>query len=269
MHADSIAILRARSWLLGLVLAALSILALAASQHATADTASGGPLSLLISYRNAPADRPSFRTYLQNEGRTQLAKLQREGVIKNFQVLFNPVANSGTWDAMTVINFARYTDTQRWLTVEQTMPGGLTAAGLKLVQSIDTYSADLNWSASAENPAKESDAIYYVIPYEFGSADEYEKYVEGYVLPQVQGWMREGVLSGYRIFMNRYPVGRPWDALFIYEYRDLDGFGKRADTVSKVRQTLENDPVWKQYHAIKHTLRSETENTIAVSLGQH
>ncbi|HEY0687191.1 MAG TPA: hypothetical protein VGD45_32920 [Steroidobacter sp.] len=263
MHAVSIAIPRA------LLIALLSLVALSVTSRASADSASGGPLSLLISYRNTPADRPAFRAYLLAEGRAQLAKLQRDGVIKDYQILFNPFANSGTWDAMTVVNFAKYGDTQRWMTLEQTTPGGLTAAGLKLVQSIDTYSADLSWTAVAENAGKETDSIYYVIPYEFGSAGEYAKYVEGYVLPQVKGWMREGVLSGYRIFMNRYPVGRPWDALFIYQYRDLENFGQRADTVEKVRKTLENDPVWKQYHAIKQTLRSETENTIAVSLGQH
>jgi hypothetical protein len=269
MHRVSIASLRIRSWELLLLLAALMSISLAVSPRAAADTASGGPLSLLISYRNAPADRPAFRTYLQNEGRAQLAKLQRDGVIKNYQVLFNPFSNSGTWDAMTIVNFANYADTRRWMTLEQTAPGGLTAAGLRLVQSMDTYSADLTWSAVAENAANDSDALYYVIPYEYGSADDYARYVEGYVLPQVNGWMREGVLSGYRIFMNRYPVGRPWDALFIYEYRDLDAFGKRADTVTKVRQTLENEPLWQQFHAIKQTMRSETENTIAVSLGQH
>lgn len=268
MRVVSTAAPRFRHWGLTLLLTALSIIPLASNTRAAADSPSGGPLSLLISYRNAPADRIPFRTYVQNEGRAQLAKLQRDGVIKSYQVLFNPFANSGTWDAMTVVTFADYGDTRRWMSLEQTSPGGLTDAGLKLVQAIDTCSADLQWEGATDAATQESDAIYYVIPYEFGAAGEYEKYVDGYVLPQVKGWMREGVLSGYRIFMNRYPVGRPWDALFIYEYRDLDAFGKRADTVAKVRVGLENEPVWKRYHAIKNTIRSETENTIAVSLGR-
>jgi hypothetical protein len=268
MRTDAIRAVSLRNALLSMFLAAMALVALATSPRAAADVSNGGPLQLLITYRNAPTDRAAFRTYLLNEGRTQLSKFQRDGVIQRYQILFNPFANSGTWDAMTVLTFARYTDTQRWMTVEQTLPGGLTTAGQRLVQSIDTYSADLTWTAAAEQPAKSGDPIYYVIPYEFGAASEYSKYVEGYVLPQVKGWMREGVLSGYRIFMNRYPVGRPWDALFIYEYRDLESFGQRAQTVEKVRKTLENDPVWKQYHAIKQTLRSETENTIAVSLAQ-
>jgi DNA-binding Lrp family transcriptional regulator len=265
MHSDPC--LRPRNGVLAILLAAVSIVATTISLRAAADEVTGGPLSLLITYRSAPADRPAFRTYLQKEGREQLAKLQREGAIKGYQILFNPFAHGGTWDAMTVVSFSRYIDTQRWMTLEQTAPGGLTGVGLRLVQGIDTYSADLTWQGEAEQ-ASHADGIYYAIPYEYGSAADYEKYVEGYVLPQVKGWMREGVLSGYRIFLNRYPVGRPWDALFIYEYRDLEAFGQRAETVSKVRRTLENDAEWKQFHAIKHTLRSETENTIAVSLGQ-
>jgi hypothetical protein len=265
MPSDSLPSLR--NSLLAIVLGVLSIVAVTTSPRAAAEEPAGGPLSLLITYRTAPVDRPAFRTYLQKEGRAQLAKLQRDGAIKSYQILFNPFAHGGTWDAMTVVSFARYTDTQRWMTLEQTSPGGLTAAGTRLVQAIDTYSADLTWQGDAEN-ASHADAIYYVIPYEFGSASEYEKFVDGYVLPQVKGWMQEGVLGSYRMFMNRYPVGRPWDALFIYEYRDLEAFGKRAETVTKVRRTLENDSVWKQLHAIKQTLRSETENTIAVSLAQ-
>lgn len=261
MHSDH------HTGVLTILLTAVSLIAIMTGPRASADEPAGGPLSLLITYRSAPVDRPAFRTYLQKEGREQLARLQRDGVIKSYQILFNPFAHGGTWDAMTVVGFERYADTQRWMTLEQTAPGGLTGAGVRLVQNIDTYSADLTWHGDAEN-ASHANGIYYVIPYEFSSASEYEKFVEGYVLPQVNGWMRERVLDGYRIFLNRYPVGRPWDALFIYEYRDLEAFGKRAETVMKVRRTLEDDPVWKQFHAIKQTLRSETENTIAVSLGQ-
>jgi hypothetical protein len=234
-----------------------------------ADVPTGGPLQLLITYRTAPADRIAFRDYLRTEGRSQLDKLQRDGAIRSYQILFSSFANSGTWDAMTIVSFARYTDTQRWMTLEQSSTGGLTNAGLRLVKSIDTFSADLTWSAATKNASPDRDPIYYVIPYEYDSADTYAKYVEAYVLPQVNGWMLEGVLSGYQIFMNRYPVGRPWDSLFVYQYRDLEAFGLRAETVTKVRKTLENDAAWKQFHAIKHTLRTEDENTIAVSLAPH
>lgn len=244
----------------------LVVLMMLAAQHAMADDAStGGPRNLLITYRSEPADRPAFRAYLQAEGKVQLDKLKHEGVLDRYQILFNPFVRSGTWDAMTVLTFKRYTDTQRWKDIERTMPGGLTPKGLRLAKPIETLSADLTWSGGEEK-ADSHDSVYYVIPYEYVAADPYRKYVDGYVIPQLSGWLREGVLNSYRIFMNRYPVGPTWDALFVYQYRDLESFGRREETVAKVRKTLVDDPVWKQLSDIKQTLRTESENTIAEAI---
>jgi hypothetical protein len=74
--------------------------------------------------------------------------------------------------------------------------------------------------------------------------------------------MKEGVLNRYSLYLNRYPVGDHWDSLFIYEYRDRESFGKREETIAKVRDGLKNDPVWKHWSDIKATIRSESENTI-------
>ena len=250
-----------------IALAALTMaLATLASNPAAADTpTTGGPRSLLITYRSEPANRPAFRAYLQSEERAQLDKLKREGVLESYQILFNPFVTSGTWDAMTVLTFTHYADTQRWKELERTAPGGLSAKGLRLAKPVDTYSADLAWSGGDPKSA-DSSSVYYVIPYEYAAADSYRKYVDGYVIPQVSGWIREGVLANYRIFMNRFPVGPPWDALFIYQYRDLEAFGRRDEIVAKVRKTLVDDPAWKALSDIKQTMRTESENTIAESV---
>jgi hypothetical protein len=228
--------------------------------------AAGGPTSILIAYRSEPANRPAFRTYLQKDLLPRLAKLKSAGVLSSYQILFNPFTTADTWDAMSVLRFASYGDTQRWKQIERTEPGGLNAAGLHLARPINTYSADLAWEGQADDPGPEEDSVYYVIPYEYSAADQYRKYVDAYVIPQVAGWMREGVLSGYRIFMNRYQVGRPWDSLFVFRYRDLQSFGRREETVAKVRLTLADNPQWQQLNAIKQTIRTESENTIAEAL---
>jgi hypothetical protein len=253
-----------------LLLLALLLPAAAVAQSVTqanpAAQASGGPLNLLISYRSEPANRPAFRTYLQQEGHARLEKFKHEGVLQSYLVLFNPVTNSGTWDALIILQFARYADTRRWMDIEKKAPGGLSPAGLRLAKPVDSFFADLRWQGGIDEAATERDSIYYVIPYEYSSAGDYEKYVDAYVVPQVKGWMREGVLSSYRLYMNRFPTGRPWDSLFIYQYRDLEAFGHRDEIVSKVRGTLVGDPVWKHYSDIKQTLRTESENTIAEDL---
>src|SRR5258708_2797213 len=62
----------------------------------------GGPRQLLITYRSQRADRPAFRAYLQGEESVTLDKLKNEGVLKSYQILFNPFVTTGTWDAMMV-----------------------------------------------------------------------------------------------------------------------------------------------------------------------
>jgi hypothetical protein len=226
----------------------------------------GGPRQLLITYRSQAADRPAFRAYLQGDESVMLDKLKSEGVLKSYQILFNPFVTTGTWDAMVVLNFSSYGATERWKEIERKSPGGLSATGLKLAKPIQTYSADLAWEGSADAPGPEGKRVFYVIPYSYNSLDQYKAYVDGYVIPQVQGWIKEGVLSRYALYLNRYSVGDPWDALFIYEYRDLDSFGKREETVAKVREPLRANAAWKHLNDIKNTVRSESENTIAESI---
>jgi hypothetical protein len=251
--------LKFTAWLLAAALTGVGS-AFAQSPPAT------GPTHILITYRSEPANRPAFRTYLQRDMLARLEKLKREGVLRNYQILFNPFTTSYTWDAMTILSFTHYVDTLRWQQIERTAPGGLNAAGLRLGKPVDTYSADLPWEGQADDPGPEGDGVYYVIPYEYASADQYRKYVDAYVIPQVTGWMREGILSGYRLFMNRYGTGRPWDSLFVYRYRNLEAFGRRDEIIAKVRQTLVDQPAWKQFSDIKQTIRTESENTIAEAL---
>ncbi|MBW8812846.1 MAG: hypothetical protein JF588_05415 [Caulobacterales bacterium] len=241
--------------------AALALGLLAGAPAMAADLP-GGPTSLLISYRAEPSNRPAFRAYLQGPETALLDRLKREGVLKSYQVLFNPFV-TGTWDAMTVLSFSSYTATQRWKEIERTRPGGLDAAGLKLARPLETYSADLAWEGEAADGGPPGNRVVYVIPYSYTALDQYKAYVDAYVIPQVKGWMADGVLSRYGLFLNRDPVGDPWDALFVYEYRDLASFGRREEVVAKVRAPLREDPAWKHWNEIKSTVRSESQNTQA------
>jgi len=146
------------------------------------------------------------------------------------------------------------------------------ARGLKLAKPVAEYSADLTWQGDAQDPGSTDGHIFYVIPYTYlSSVGQYKSYVDGYVIPQVKGWLKAGVLSRYRIYLNRYPVGdpEPWDVLFIYEYRSLEAFGRRDETLAAVRQTLRSDPNWTKLSQTKSGLRTESENTIAEALTGH
>lgn len=251
-----------RSLMAAIVLLAASSLWVRSAKGAPIEE-KGGPRQLLITYRCQAADRPAFRAYLQRDESALLDRLKKQGVLKGYQMLFNPFVTTGTWDSMLILNFSTYAQTQHWKELERKAPGGLSSAGLKLAKPIQTYSADLAWEETDKEPGTEVNHVFYVIPYSYNSLDQYKSYVDGYVIPQVKGWIKEGVLSRYAIYLNRYSVGDPWDALFIYEYRDLESFGKREETVTKVREPLRTNPEWKHLNDIKSTIRSESENTIA------
>jgi hypothetical protein len=249
------------------------VLGLALSIGGTAAAAqipvTGGPRQLLIAYRTEPAERPAFRAYLAGHEAALLRKLQRQGVLSGYQILFNPFVQPRTWDAMLVLSFSHFTDTRRWLDIEQSSPGGLDSQGLRLAKPVSEYSADLIWQGDAPAAGSTEGHIFYVIPYTYlTSVGEYRSYVDGYVVPQIEGWLKAGVLSRYRIYLNRYPVGdpEPWDALFVYEYRSLEDFGRRDEALAATRQVLRSDPKWVKLSTGKSGLRTESENTIAEAL---
>ena len=109
--------------------------------------------------------------------------------------------------------------------------------------------------------------MFFIIPYDFETpADEYVKYLDGYVIPQVTGWIKRNVLAAYTIYLSRYSTSRPFSSLFVLEYRDSDAFGLREATITKVRATLQNIPAWKALSDAKHTIRVEKQTVIAEEL---
>ncbi|MBK5264451.1 MAG: hypothetical protein JJE34_04330 [Alphaproteobacteria bacterium] len=110
---------------------------------------------------------------------------------------------------MIELHFDNTAQAAAWNSIEQQAPGGLFPEGLALGHPVLTSAADLLWSAGKGPAANDKDAVYYVIPYQYNDAGEYEDYARAYVLPQYDGWMKEGLLSGYEVLFNRYPVGDP------------------------------------------------------------
>ncbi len=236
---------------------------MAATAAQAADVITGGPKELLISYRCEAENRPAFRAWLAGEMSLFLGRLVDQGTLVEWQILFNPFTSTGTWDAMLVMSFKTYAETQAWKIIERTRPGGLSQAALKLGQPIQTYCCDLPWHGVAQEPGPVGPRVAYCIPYEYNAAGAYSSYVDAYVVPQVEGWIKEGIISRYRLYLNRFNVGPPWDSYFIYEYRDMDAFGRREEVLLKVREPLKADPTWAHLNEIKSTLRTESENTVA------
>src|SRR5204863_7603704 len=105
-------------------------------------------------------------------------------------------------------------------------------------------------------------SVFLTIPYVYHpmtSLDDYAKYVEGYVMPQFDGWLKDGIIRSYHIYVNRFQTSRSWQALFLIEYENVEAFGQREKEVDKVKMQLLADPNWKGLGDRKLAVRVEKE----------
>jgi len=205
---------------------------------------------------------------LKTEGLTQFEKWKQEGVLKEYRLFFNWYVDEGTWDAMAMLRFHEYADVARWKAIEDSMPGGLSPEALKIAKPLNTSSADIVWEKPDEEVnVDHQDSVFLLIPYKYlVLVKEYKEYCNGYVIPQLDGWLREGVLETYKVLLNRFPTGDRWGSMLVLEYRDLEAFGKRKHTKYKVREGLREIPEWKAFSVRKRTIRQEREPIIAEML---
>jgi hypothetical protein len=226
-----------------------------------------GPLALAITYRCEPKYRPTLRQRMTATGVKNFEGWKREGILQDYRILFNTYLDSDTFDMMALLTFANYSAVGRWREVEKTMPGGLPQEILGLITAAVTTPLDGVRHAAAQTAAKRGQNVYFIIPYDYlVSTDEYVKYLDTYVVPQVNGWIGENILAGYTIFLGRYATSRPWASLFVLEYRDAASFGLREATVAKVREKLKSDPAWLAASESKQKVRVEKQTVIAEEL---
>jgi hypothetical protein len=253
--------IRPISYLCRLAGAALAGLFCAAAAHA-ADLRADGPLSLIISYHATPANRAALRQQLQGEGTKQVDQWKKQGVLKDYHLLFGRYADNDNLDAVAVLAFPDYAAVARWKKIEQASPGGLPRKALALASSIQTAPADLVRSGGSGTSS--ADSVWMVIPYQVMiPAAEYVKYADGYVIPQMEGWIKEGVLKHYEILVDRYGAGRPWSTMLLLEYKNDAALAQREAVVARVRGRLKEDPQWKAISDDKHHIRNELQLVIA------
>lgn len=229
------------------------------------DPKESGPTALLITYRCNPEKRPDLRNIMRQEGLQRLESYRRNAILANFRVLLSRYVDSNNWDMMLLLSFPDYTAVEKWKRVEHESPAGLPPAVLSMATSIGTYPLDLMRRKAVEDTPPQP--VYLVIPYTYSVAmPAYLQYVDDYVTPQFDGWMQEGVLAQYDIFLQRYGAGRPWDALFFLEYKDDESLGQREKVVAKVRQRLQANPKWKTIADNKQSIRVEKEAIVADEL---
>jgi len=226
-----------------------------------ADPGDAGSPATVITYHAAPANRVALRKALEEDEAPRLERWKREGVLKDARLLVNRHIDSATWDAMAILTFAGAREAERWdRVIEKETPAGLSPRALALVSAIDTAPAEIvraGGKASAGGPL-------IVIPYEVTvPVPDYLAYLDGYVVPQMDGWMQEGVLASYAVALPRYHAGRPWQSLLVLEYRDDEALAMRDATTAKVRARLRDNPKWKAISDAKKNVRNEKAPVVA------
>ncbi|HRP74717.1 MAG TPA: hypothetical protein PKZ27_03920 [Rhodocyclaceae bacterium] len=233
-----------------------------------ADPRNSGPLELVVMVHVPPGQRLVLREAMQTDGLRQYAQWKREGLLDDYLVLFNRYVDNENWDAMVTLTFADHVAATRWKQIERTRPAGLPPAALAAASKIESAPSDLHHHRSAEGDVDPADVVYVVLPYNYlVSTAEYLQYVDTYLLPQTDGWLREGVLKSYDVHLNRYPAGRWWSSLLVLQYRNDDALGRRDAAMAKVRGDLrENNPVWKAASDSKQSIREGRQYVIAERL---
>ena len=223
-----------------------------------------GPMSLFMTYQCPAASKAAFRAHMSVTGVNQFEQWKKNGVYKDYLVLFSSFVNSGATapDMLVRLDFAKYVDSAKWKIIERTTPAGMTAAALALCTPVTSYLADLNYEGKPSANRDLSKAVYLWIPYHLEknvSKGQYKKYFEVYVKPQNDAWLADGALSWWGVYLNQHNTGSPWDMIFLYEYTDIAGLSRRDNVKEAVRTKLKDDPVWKQASDNKQSLRIEDQ----------
>lgn len=224
-------------------------------------------LALVETISVAPANRPALREDLLVEQGKRLAAWRAQGVVASYRLLFNRYADAGSWDAMEILTFASTAAQARWNAIEQTAPAGLDPRALALAASISSTPTDLVREGAAPSAMAAGQGPFLVIPYHVQvPIPDYLKYSDGYVVPQMKGWMAAGVLAGYELHVGRYYAGRSWTSLLVLHYRDDAALARRQVVVEAVRAQLARDPAWKAIADNKHEVRAEQQLAVADQL---
>ncbi|HEV2444255.1 MAG TPA: hypothetical protein VGT07_17145 [Steroidobacteraceae bacterium] len=236
-------------------------------------TAAPQPRSaIVITYRSGVADRPSLRREAQQVLVPRLQAWRRDGTIAGYQLLFNSFVDAGTWDLMAIIDFKDFNSVERWRDIERSSPGGLTARGLRVLTPSSEYLMDVVQRSQAAD-SNGRPGVFLVIPYVFSPTplERYLQYAHGYILPETEGWMRHGNISGYGLYVNRFYPDEPVQSLLVLEYKDFDALSNRETVVEQTRRELSADPAWKSWSDAKGNehIRTEKQAVIAEQLAAH
>lgn len=225
-----------------------------------------GAAHLVLTYRSTPQTRVAFREYMETKGVAQFEAWKKAGVMKDYLVLFSTFYNEQLFDMWVILYFDKFAHIGNWYEVEKKFPGGLAAEGLKYGTPKTSVYTDIPW-AGGKRAADLSQSVFMMIPYKtLVPVSKYEEYTEAYVIPQLKGWVKSGLMPSYEIHQDINPTNAPWDILMVFEYAGLRGVALRDAIKNETRKGLLTDPGYMKYSPIKLTFRKEDQPTTFVPI---
>ena len=225
--------------------------------------------TLVIMYRCAPSARPQLRHEAITTLAPRLDHWKHEGLIKGYRLLFSSYVNAKSWDMLAIVRLGGFRGIARWRAVERKFPGGLDSTMLRIASPTNEFIMD-TIQAKRTLQGERHAGVFLVIPYTFSptSYDEYVTYARQYVLPETNGWLQRGNITGYGLYVNHFYPDSPVQALLVIEYRNVDALAQRGKVVQATRKALSHDPAWASWShkKAKGHMRNEGQSVIAEQL---
>lgn len=225
--------------------------------------------TVVIMYRCAPADRPLLRRKVLATIVPRFEKWKRSGILAGYRLLFSSLVSAESWDMLAIVRLGDFHGIERWRDIERTFPGGLSGTELRVMSPTSEFVMDtVQFAETSEGIQRPG--VFLVIPYVFSPTPvgKYIKYARGYVIPEMEGWLKRDNISGYGLYVNQFYPDSPVQALLVIEYKDIDALAQREQVVEETREALSHDPAWKSWSELKGQghMRVEKQSVIAEQL---
>lgn len=212
-----------------------------------------GPVSLFLIYDCQPETRTAFRAHMAGAGVNQFEQWKKEGVFKDYLILFSSYVNEAGWDMLIRLDFDAYAGIDRWRAIERQAASGLRSETLSLCSPTRSYLMDPSWEKAA--PSRDlAKAVYVVAPYSWWELPHktqnkraiFSMWFEAKPKKEYDAWVDEGGLSWYGAYLNQWAYGKAWAVLVLLEYRGPAALARRELTKQLIRkQKLASiDPAW-------------------------
>jgi phosphate transport system substrate-binding protein len=183
-----------------------------------------------------------------------LADWRKSGQVSDAFLLDSTPAKgtSAPFAQVAVLEFPDEDGLARW----QAKSAPAVGAGL-VVTPVDRLAHGENF------PRDSTKAIFLVAEYTVAaSPDQYRKYVDGYISPEMEAIrLKKGLMSYFLYAVKRPDPTLPWQAMLVMEYRDSVAYGRREAEMAEVRKKLDAQPDFKEFGAHKDAVRKEISLT--------